>query len=73
VVINQITITPERQAKYDFSEPYTVSGIQIIVRKGQAGIAAPNDLAGKKVGVGLGTNYEQLGPGQRAHGRRPHL
>lgn len=58
VVINQITITPERAAKYDFSRPYTVSGIQIIVRKGQAGIAAPADLAGKKVGVGLGTNYE---------------
>ncbi|MFZ0266858.1 cystine ABC transporter substrate-binding protein [Caulobacter sp.] len=58
VVINQITITPERAAKYDFSRPYTVSGIQIIVRKGQIGIAAPADLAGKKVGVGLGTNYE---------------
>jgi len=58
VVINQITITPERAAKYDFSRPYTVSGIQIIVRKGQTGIAAPADLAGKKVGVGLGTNYE---------------
>lgn len=58
VVINQITITPERAAKYDFSRPYTISGIQIIVRKGQAGIATPADLAGKKVGVGLGTNYE---------------
>jgi cystine transport system substrate-binding protein len=58
-VINQITITPERQAKYGFSEPYTVSGIQIIVRKGTAGIEKPADLAGKKVGVGLGTNYEQ--------------
>jgi cystine transport system substrate-binding protein len=58
VVINQITITPERAAKYDFSRPYTVSGIQIIVRKGRTGIATPADLAGKKVGVGLGTNYE---------------
>lgn len=58
VVINQITITPERAAKYDFSKPYTVSGIQIIVGKGRTGIAAPADLAGKKIGVGLGTNYE---------------
>jgi cystine transport system substrate-binding protein len=58
VVINQITITPERAAKYDFSKPYTVSGIQIIVLKGKTGITAPADLAGKKVGVGLGTNYE---------------
>ena len=58
VVVNQITITPEREAKYGFSEPYTISGIQIIVLKGRTGIAAPADLAGKKVGVGLGTNYE---------------
>ncbi|WP_297510090.1 cystine ABC transporter substrate-binding protein [uncultured Caulobacter sp.] len=59
VVINQITITPERQAKYDFSEPYTVSGIQIIKLKDRPGLEKPEDLAGKKVGVGLGTNYEQ--------------
>jgi cystine transport system substrate-binding protein len=59
VVINQITITPDRQAKYDFSEPYTVSGIQIITLKDKTGITKPEHLAGKKVGVGLGTNYEQ--------------
>ena len=59
VVINQITITPDRQAKYDFSEPYTVSGIQIIALKGEPAPSKPEDLAGKKVGVGLGTNYEQ--------------
>jgi L-cystine transport system substrate-binding protein len=59
VVINQITITPERQAKYDFSEPYTVSGIQIIKLKDKPGLEKPQDLAGRKVGVGLGTNYEQ--------------
>ena len=58
VVVNQITITPERAAKYDFSKPYTVSGIQIITLKGKAGPYSPADLAGKKVGVGLGTNYE---------------
>lgn len=59
VVINQITITPDRQAKYDFSEPYTVSGIQIITLKSKTGLTKPEHLAGKKVGVGLGTNYEQ--------------
>jgi len=59
VVINQITITPDRQAKYDFSEPYTVSGIQIITLKSRTDLQRPEDLAGKKVGVGLGTNYEQ--------------
>lgn len=59
VVINQITITPDRQAKYDLSEPYTVSGIQIITLKSRTDLQRPEDLAGKKVGVGLGTNYEQ--------------
>jgi cystine transport system substrate-binding protein len=58
VVVNQITMTPERQAAFGFSVPYTVSGIQIIVRDDRGDIAGPADLAGKKVGVGLGTNYE---------------
>ncbi|MEI9889501.1 MAG: transporter substrate-binding domain-containing protein [Caulobacteraceae bacterium] len=58
VVINQITMTPERQAKFGFSQPYTVSGIQIITLRNRADIAAPADLKGKAVGVGLGTNYE---------------
>lgn len=60
VVINQVTISDERQKKYDFSSPYTVSGIQALTRKADGdSIGTPADLAGKKVGVGLGTNYEQ--------------
>lgn len=60
VVINQVTISEERKQKYDFSTPYTVSGIQALTRKADAdSIKIPADLAGKKVGVGLGTNYEQ--------------
>jgi cystine transport system substrate-binding protein len=59
-IFNQVTITPERLQKYDFSQPYTISGIQIITRKGQEStITKPADLAGKAVGVGLGTNYEK--------------
>lgn len=60
VVINQVTITPERRNKYDFSAPYTVSGIQVLARKGdEARFRKPQDLSGKKVGLGLGTSYEQ--------------
>ncbi len=60
VVINQVTLSDERKKKYDFSTPYTVSGIQALVKKGNEGtITKPEDLKGKKVGVGLGTNYEQ--------------
>ncbi len=60
VVINQVTVSPERQKKYDLSTPYTVSGIQALTLKDKAdSIKTPKDLSGKKVGVGLGTNYEQ--------------
>lgn len=60
VAINQVTISDERKKKYDFSTPYTLSGIQALVKKENAGsIAKADDLKGKKVGVGLGSNYEQ--------------
>ncbi|MGI4840402.1 MAG: cystine ABC transporter substrate-binding protein [Janthinobacterium lividum] len=60
VVINQVTISEARKQKYDFSQPYTVSGIQALAQKKDAGkYEKPADLAGKKVGVGLGSNYEQ--------------
>ncbi|MBH1968901.1 MAG: cystine ABC transporter substrate-binding protein [Pseudomonadales bacterium] len=59
-VINQVTISEERKKKYDFSEPYTVSGIQaLVLTKNKDTIKTAADLDGKKVGVGLGTNYEQ--------------
>ncbi len=60
VVINQVTISADREKIFDFSEPYTVSGIQIITRKADVGkYDTPASLAGVKVGVGLGSNYQQ--------------
>ncbi|WP_028693248.1 cystine ABC transporter substrate-binding protein [Pseudomonas cremoricolorata] len=62
VVVNQVTISDERKKAYDFSTPYTVSGIQALVLKKNLdtlAIKGAADLDGKKVGVGLGTNYEQ--------------
>ncbi|MDR2080375.1 MAG: cystine ABC transporter substrate-binding protein [Campylobacteraceae bacterium] len=60
VVINQVTITEERKKKYNFSTPYTYSGIQILTKKENADkYKSAADLSGKKVGVGLGSNYEQ--------------
>ena len=50
VVINQVTISDERKKKYDFSTPYTISGIQALVKKGNEGtIKTAADLKGKKV------------------------
>lgn len=60
VIINQVTITPERKKRYDFTQPYTVSGMQIITREElQDQFQGAQDLAGVAVGVGLGTNYQQ--------------
>ncbi|OOV99416.1 MULTISPECIES: cystine ABC transporter substrate-binding protein [unclassified Pseudomonas] len=59
-VVNQVTISEERKKKYDFSVPYTVSGIQALTQKKDEGkFKTAADLGGHKVGVGLGTNYEQ--------------
>lgn len=60
-VANQITITPERQAKFLFSQPYVYDGAQIVVKQGNAaGITGPELLKGKTVAVNLGSNFEQL-------------
>lgn len=59
-IANQITITPEREDKYYFSNPDVYSGAQIIVKKGNDKIKSFEDLKGKKVGVDLGSNYEKI-------------
>ena len=61
VIANQITITEERSKKYYFSNPYVVSGAQIVVAKDSSvQIHSFEDLQGKRVGVDLGSNYEQI-------------
>lgn len=59
-IVSQVGITPKRQEAFDFSEPYTYSSPQLIVRKDEratyANLAA---LKGKKLGVGQGSVFEQ--------------
>ena len=52
-----ITITDERKDQVDFSIPYTTSK-QFIVVKADSDIASYADLAGKKIGVQLGTTSD---------------
>ncbi len=60
-IANQITITPEREAKFTFSQPYVFDGAQVVVKQGNEGtISGPADLSGKTVAVNLGSNFEQL-------------
>jgi cystine transport system substrate-binding protein len=60
VIIGQVGITPKREQAFDFSEPYTYSTPQLIVRRNErANYTSLADLKGKKVGVGQGTVFEQ--------------
>ena len=60
-IANQITITPEREAKFAFSQPYVFDGAQIVVKDGnEETITSVEDLSGKTVAVNLGSNFEQL-------------
>jgi cystine transport system substrate-binding protein len=60
VIVSQVGITPKRLEAFDFSEPYTYSSPQLIVRKDErAQYASLADLKGKKVGVGQGSVFEQ--------------
>ncbi len=60
-ISNQITITEKRREKYRFSDPYVYSGAQLFVTAGNPeNINGVEDLAGKRVAVQVGTNYEEV-------------
>jgi cystine transport system substrate-binding protein len=60
VIVSQVGMTPKREQAFDFSEPYTYSSPQLVVRNNEPlTYAALSDLKGKKVGVGQGTVFEQ--------------
>ncbi|RXZ44800.1 transporter substrate-binding domain-containing protein [Crenobacter cavernae] len=61
VVLNQVSITDKRKEVFDFSVPYTVSSAQLIVRKNETrAFKSLEDLKGKKLGVGQGSNYADM-------------
>jgi lysine-arginine-ornithine-binding protein len=57
-VISSVTITDERKASMLFSDPYYDSGQLIAVREEAQGIATPDDLKGKTVGVQINTTAQ---------------
>lgn len=58
VVISQMTITDERKAQMDFSEPYITNNVKIIVQEDNQNITKLEDFKGKDIGAALGTNDE---------------
>ena len=61
VIVNQVGITDARKQVLDFSPGYTFSAAQLIQRKDDTRqFKSLDDLKGKKLGVGLGTNYMDM-------------
>jgi cystine transport system substrate-binding protein len=59
-IVSQVGITPRREQAFDFSQPYTYSTPQLIVRRNErASYTSLDALKGRKVGVGQGSVFEQ--------------
>jgi polar amino acid transport system substrate-binding protein len=58
LICGSMAITEKRLKSIDFSAPYYRSGAQLFVKKGSP-IKSVADMKGKKLGITLGTTYEQ--------------
>ena len=59
-IISAFTITPQRAGRVLFSRPYYDAGQAIAVRLDDTTIHMVDDLAGKRIGVQLGTTGERM-------------
>ena len=60
VVANQVSVTEERQATYDFSAPYTVSTGAVVTRADDASVTALADVAGKTSAQSTTSNWAEV-------------
>ncbi len=60
VIANQVSITPEREDAYTFSEPYTYSPGVIVVPQDDTSITSFDSLAGKTTAQSLTSNWYTL-------------
>lgn len=61
LVANQVALTtPERQATFDKSEPYSWSGAMMLVRADNDDIKSLEDVKGRKAAQTLSSNYGEL-------------
>ncbi len=57
VVANQISVNPERQAKYAFSAPYTVSSGVVVTRADDTSVRSVADVRGKTSAQSVTSNF----------------
>jgi cystine transport system permease protein len=67
VVANEVTISPERQQKYDLSKPYSVGEGVIVTRADDNSVKSLDDIKGKVAGETATSNWAQVA---RDHGAR---
>lgn len=60
VVANEVTITPERQGKYDLSKPYSVGEGVIVTKADDDSITSLADLKGKTTAQSITSNWAQV-------------
>ena len=60
VIANQITINPEREARYAFSEPYAYSRGVIVAAAGSTDIRGLDDLEGKVTAQSATSNWSEV-------------
>lgn len=60
VVISAMTIKPSRALKVEFTDPYYKSGLIVAVHEDNEDIKSIDDLAGKTIGVQIGTTGADL-------------
>ena len=60
VIANQISINPERQQKYEFSTPYTVSTGVVMTKSDNSSITSVADLKGKTTAQSLTSNWYKI-------------
>jgi L-cystine transport system substrate-binding protein len=60
VIANQITITPEREEKYLFSEPYTVSTGVVVTRADDNSVTSLADVRGKRSAQSTTSSFAEV-------------
>lgn len=60
MIANQVGIQPDRQQKYDFSDPYIESSAVLVVHENNNDIKSFKDLKGKSSAQSLTSNYAEI-------------